>query len=119
MHRAFRVVRKAVSRLYAVKPPTVRDKMLWMGWETFLLQKCAETRDRTGDLQIFGLTLSQLSYRGLMQTNTAFCLLCPARMRALLGQMLVFSDEQSQLRASEQATMRSLVAMLLSMVDLV
>ena len=23
----------------------------------------AETRDRTGDLQIFGLTLSQLSYR--------------------------------------------------------
>ena len=26
----------------------------------------AETRDRTGDFQIFGLTLSQLSYRGLM-----------------------------------------------------
>ena len=26
--------------------------------------KSAETRDRTGDLQIFGLTLSQLSYRG-------------------------------------------------------
>ena len=26
--------------------------------------KHAETRDRTGDLQIFGLTLSQLSYRG-------------------------------------------------------
>ena len=26
----------------------------------------AETRERTGDLQIFGLTLSQLSYRGLM-----------------------------------------------------
>ena len=25
----------------------------------------AETLDRTGDLQIFGLTLSQLSYRGL------------------------------------------------------
>ena len=24
----------------------------------------AETRDRAGDLQIFGLTLSQLSYRG-------------------------------------------------------
>ena len=24
----------------------------------------AEIRDRTGDLQIFGLTLSQLSYRG-------------------------------------------------------
>ena len=26
----------------------------------------AETRDRTGDLQIFNLTLSQLSYRGLL-----------------------------------------------------
>ena len=26
--------------------------------------KTAETRDRTGDLQIFSLTLSQLSYRG-------------------------------------------------------
>ena len=26
----------------------------------------AETRDQTGDLQIFGLTLSQLSYRGLV-----------------------------------------------------
>ena len=27
------------------------------------MQMRAETRDRTGDLQIFGLTLSQLSYR--------------------------------------------------------
>ena len=27
--------------------------------------KDAETQDRTGDLQIFSLTLSQLSYRGL------------------------------------------------------
>ena len=27
-------------------------------------QRAAETRDRTGDLQIFSLTLSQLSYRG-------------------------------------------------------
>ena len=27
-------------------------------------QEYAETRDRTGDLQIFSLTLSQLSYRG-------------------------------------------------------
>ena len=26
----------------------------------------AETRDRTGDLQIFSLTLSQLSYRGFV-----------------------------------------------------
>ena len=28
------------------------------------VMKDAETRDRTGDLQIFSLTLSQLSYRG-------------------------------------------------------
>ena len=27
-------------------------------------EKIAETRDRAGDLQIFSLTLSQLSYRG-------------------------------------------------------
>ena len=27
-------------------------------------RQSAETRDRTGDLQIFSLTLSQLSYRG-------------------------------------------------------
>ena len=31
----------------------------------------AETRDRTGDLQIFGLTLSQLSYRGSCSGNSA------------------------------------------------
>ena len=30
----------------------------------FRITKHAETRDRTGDLQIFSLTLSQLSYRG-------------------------------------------------------
>ena len=30
----------------------------------YVLQKHAETRDRTGDLQICSLTLSQLSYRG-------------------------------------------------------
>ena len=30
-------------------------------------QKRAETRDRTGDLQIFSLTLPQLSYRGCWQ----------------------------------------------------
>ena len=29
------------------------------------LRNSAETRDRAGDLQIFSLTLSQLSYRGL------------------------------------------------------
>ena len=31
----------------------------------------AETRDRTGDLQIFSLTLSQLSYRGLWSWRTS------------------------------------------------
>ena len=30
-----------------------------------IYEKHAETRDRTGDLQIFSLALSQLSYRGL------------------------------------------------------
>ena len=30
------------------------------------LNEPAETRDRTGDLQIFSLTLSQLSYRGMV-----------------------------------------------------
>ena len=32
----------------------------------------AETRDRTGDLQIFSLTLSQLSYRGLVTTLSSW-----------------------------------------------
>jgi hypothetical protein len=31
----------------------------------------AETRDRTGDLQIFSLTLSQLSYRGDCEGDVA------------------------------------------------
>ena len=30
-----------------------------------MFKKCADTRDRTGDLQIFSLTLSQLSYSGV------------------------------------------------------
>ena len=33
-------------------------------WTAAGISNNAETRDRTGDLQIFGLTLSQLSYRG-------------------------------------------------------
>ena len=32
--------------------------------------KNAQTRDRTGDLQIFSLTLSQLSYRGGQQRHS-------------------------------------------------
>ena len=36
-----------------------------MPWQVCLGCKDAETRDRTGDLQIFSLTLSQLSYRSL------------------------------------------------------
>ena len=38
--------------------------MAGMQWVTSMGWKDAETRDRTGDLQFFGLTLSQLSYRG-------------------------------------------------------
>jgi hypothetical protein len=34
------------------------------GHHNHMAKQNAETRDRTGDLQIFGLTLSQLSYRG-------------------------------------------------------
>ena len=34
----------------------------------------AETRDRAGDLQIFSLTLSQLSYRGLASVVLAVTL---------------------------------------------
>ena len=46
--------------------------------------KHAETRDRTGDLQIFGLTLSQLSYRGSCcgkNDTNAGAGLCPRRQR--------------------------------------
>ena len=37
---------------------------LCAGCEAMAMRKRDETRDRTGDLQIFSLTLSQLSYRG-------------------------------------------------------
>ena len=46
----------------------------------------AETRDRTGDLQIFSLTLSQLSYRGLMEAKNCGLLTrtqCDARTSCL------------------------------------
>ena len=39
-----------------------RESMVVVAWN--YRERIAETRDRTGDLQIFGLTLSQLSYRG-------------------------------------------------------
>ena len=43
----------------------LRDQLTeQMLWQMFLRCKDAETRDRIGDLQIFNLTLSQLSYRG-------------------------------------------------------
>ena len=38
-----------------------------------LRQTNAKTRDRTGDLQIFSLTLSQLSYRGFEITERNVC----------------------------------------------
>ena len=40
------------------------------------LRRDAETRDRTGDLQIFSLTLSQLSYRGLFKKAQAILSSC-------------------------------------------
>ena len=40
---------------------------LRVAWSCYM-QITAETRDRTGDLQIFSLTLSQLSYRGMFAT---------------------------------------------------
>ena len=44
---------------------------MWIIFDSIAMQMLAgennaETRDRTGDLQIFSLTLSQLSYRGLI-----------------------------------------------------
>ena len=40
-------------------------------WENEHFSKNAETRDRTGDLQIFSLTLPQLSYRGCAMHGAA------------------------------------------------
>ena len=43
----------------------------------------AETRDRTGDLQIFSLTLSQLSYRGsCCSVQMAIQHICKKNMKA-------------------------------------
>jgi hypothetical protein len=44
---------------------------------------CAETQDRTGDLQIFSTTLSQLSYRGCCKGQGALATLDQARRRML------------------------------------
>ena len=46
----------------------------------------AETRDRAGDLQIFSLTLSQLSYRGLREKRVRLLRLAP-RSPTLLSQL--------------------------------
>ena len=46
-----------------VRRPVV-DNLLWHLFKVQSKQKDADTRDRTRDLQIFSLTLSQLSYRG-------------------------------------------------------
>ena len=52
------VVRKYWARGWPINFPPPRHA-----------QSIAETRDRTGDLQIFSLTLSQLSYRGSWQIS--------------------------------------------------
>jgi hypothetical protein len=51
--------------------------------EVGLVSKNAETRDRTGDLQIFSLTLSQLSYRGTGFLRVASPELCFVGLAAL------------------------------------
>ena len=53
-------------------PLTLRKKNAMDGPQNVPTKKYAATRDRTGDLQIFGRTLSQLSYRGFMQTVQCF-----------------------------------------------
>ena len=66
----------------------------------WLSAKNAETRDRTGDLQIFSLTLSQLSYRGY-ERYAKHCILgvrptcrrCETRARA----SLVWRDQGSMI----------------------
>ena len=45
----------------------------------------AETRDRTGDLQIFSLTLSQLSYRGFGRHGKPWIVPSPHRPFTLIG----------------------------------
>ena len=52
----------------------------------------AETRDRTGDLQIFSLTLSQLSYRGHIISVGKDVILCKIR-----GVVLVSVSSRPQL----------------------
>ena len=56
----------------------------------------AETRDRTGDLQIFGLTLSHLSYRGnghimftCLSINKTLSVGCGSTFLVLISEFLV------------------------------
>ena len=42
-------------------------------WPASAVHLSAETRDRAGDLQIFGLALSQLSYRGCWRSQAKLC----------------------------------------------
>ena len=57
----------------------------------------AETRDRTGDLQIFGLTLSQPSYRGL-QVHHQFQTAQRRRAETALVQILELSTAGSKMK---------------------
>ena len=48
--------------------------VICFSWQCACARRNAETRDRAGDLQIFSLTLSQLSYRGLrLRSASAAC----------------------------------------------
>ena len=77
-------------------PPARADNIAWVplcrerrGWQAQRAQlrrgrgkkrtdelQDAVTQDRTGDLQIFSLTLSQLSYRGLAGSTIHYCCQC-------------------------------------------
>ena len=59
-------------------PATEANPRSGGGWEH------AETQDRTGDLQIFGLTPSQLSYRGCGMISSGPCLSLALKKRHFL-----------------------------------
>ena len=76
---------------------------------TLQLCSCAETRDRTGDLQIFSLTLSQLSYRGFCRaismcnyrTLRWLCLLARAKQTERGGQRKSTHDQGCELACED------------------
>ena len=65
--RARARLRPGQARRFVSGPPNAHGRRSGAGQRgqsAYSLEQHAETRDRAGDLQIFSLTLSQLSYRG-------------------------------------------------------